>query len=420
MKNVTLIGPFTQILTMDNLPSSGPVSDDLLDVIENGGIVIEDQHIVTILPENEFNAYVAGISKGSSEVTFFKIEKASVLIPGLIDAHTHICYAGSRADDYARRLAGESYMAIAKKGGGILSTVRNTRAASEDILAGLLQKRAVTHLKRGVTTCEVKSGYGLNRDSELTMLRAIGRVNNTNETLVPDLIATCLAAHVKPEEFDGHQEYLEYVLTDILPDVQSEGLSNRVDIFIEDGAFSPEISWEYLTKAKEMGFSITVHADQFTRGGSKIAAEVGAVSADHLEVTQKGDLDILKLNTVVATVLPGASIGLGAGFAPARKILDAGLPLAIASDWNPGSAPMGDLLVQAAMLGAYEKLTVSETLAGVTNRAAMALELTDRGVLRPRLRADIIAFECDDYREIIYNQGALKPYLVWKNGVLVK
>jgi imidazolonepropionase len=420
MSNKTLIGPFTQILTMDNLPVAGPLTDDLLEVVENGGVMIEDQHIVNILNENDFKNYLAGISKESSEVTYCEIENKSVLVPGLIDAHTHICYAGSRADDYARRLAGESYMDIAKKGGGILSTVVKTRAASEDMLAELLFKRAQIHLERGVTTCEVKSGYGLNRESELSMLRAIHTVANIKEPPVPDLIPTCLSAHVKPEEFEKHEEYLDYIVNDILPAVKSEGLANRVDIFIEDGAFNPEISWTFLTRAREMGFSITVHADQFTPGGSKVAAEVGAVSADHLEVTQDDDLEILKLNNIIATVLPGASIGLGLDFAPARKILDAGLTLVIASDWNPGSAPMGDLLVQASILGACEKLTISETLSAITNRAAVALELHDRGVLKTGYIADMIAFECVNYREIFYNQGTLKPCLVWKSGTLVK
>lgn len=420
MENVTLIGPFSQILTMDNLPKAGPLKDSLLDVVENGGILVEGQRIAGIFNEREFKDYLAGITTRSSEVTYYEIKRKSVLLPGLIDSHTHICYAGSRADDYSRRLAGESYLEIAQKGGGILSTVRNTRATSEDSLAELLRKRATTHLKRGITTCEVKSGYGLSRDSELTMLRAIHQTVQVPDAPVPDLIATCLAAHVKPDEFDRHEEYLDYIRNEILPAIKSEGLCNRVDIFIENGAFNPEISWDFLTKAKEMGFSITVHADQFTPGGSKIAAEVGAVSADHLEATEEKDLNYLKMNGVIATVLPGASIGLGLDFAPARKILNAGLTMVIASDWNPGSAPMGDLLVQASILGAIEKLTVSETLSALTNRAAMALELQDRGILRSRNIADMIAFECNNYQEILYNQGALKPYLVWKGGELFK
>ncbi len=416
MKNITLIGPFKQILTMDNLPETGPLTDDLLEIVENGGVLVENQHIVKILNEIDFKKHLDDISKDSSNTEYFEIHNDSVLIPGLIDSHTHICYAGSRADDYARRLAGESYMDIAKKGGGILSTVTKTRAASEESLTKLLQEKALIHLGRGITTCEVKSGYGLNLESELSMLRAINTVAHLKQPLFPDLIPTCLSAHFKPVEFDKHEDYLDYIINDILPVVKAEELSNRVDIFIEDGAFNPEISWSFLTKAKEMGFSITVHADQFTTGGSKVASEVGAISADHLEVTKEDDLEILKLNNVIATVLPGASIGLGLEFAPARKIIDAGLSLVISSDWNPGSAPMGDLLVLASILGAYEKLTLCETLSAITNRAAKALELRDRGILKPRYLADMIAFKCDNYREILYNQGALKPYLIWKEG----
>ncbi len=426
MNKKTLIGPFSQIVTMDKLPHAGPLSDNSLEIIKNGGILTNGQWIDQILSKDEFEQYRIHQTKDSSTPHYIEITEDSVLIPGLIDSHTHICYAGSRADDYAQRLSGVSYLEIAKRGGGILSTVNNTRAASQTQLADLLQERAKNHLLRGVTTCEVKSGYGLNKDSELAMLSAINAIakkgNNTfaYAPFLPDLIPTCLSAHFKPEEFEKHEEYLAYVIDEILPEVKSQQLSKRVDIFIEKEAFNPKISLDFLTKAKKMGFSITVHADQFTSGGSKVAAQVGAISADHLEASKSDDLQILKSNNVIATVLPGASIGLGVDFAPARKILDAGLTMVISSDWNPGSAPMGELLMQASILGVYQKLTVTETLASITQRAAQALGLSDRGVLKTDSLADMIAFSCKDFKEIIYNQGALQPSIIWKRGRMIR
>jgi imidazolonepropionase len=195
-----------------------------------------------------------------------------------------------------------------------------------------------------------------------------------------------------------------------------QGLAKRVDVFVEDTAFTEKEALDYLLAAKEMGFEATVHADQFSTGGSKVAAEAGAVSADHLEASGEEEINLLKEAGVVATVLPGASLGLGMKFAPARTMLDSGLCLAIATDWNPGSAPMGDLLLQAALLGAAEKLTTAETLAAITTRAANALHLFDRGVLAKGFIADMVAFQIDNYNEILYAQGKLKPTLIWKKG----
>jgi imidazolonepropionase len=195
-------------------------------------------------------------------------------------------------------------------------------------------------------------------------------------------------------------------------------LSHRVDIFIEENAFLPSESQKFLENAKALGFAATVHADQFSRGGALVAAKVGAISADHLESSQDGDIRALVDNDVSAIVLPGASLGLAMDFAPARKILDAGACLAIASGWNPGSAPMGNLLMQSALLSNFEKLTFAETIAGITFRAVNALGMDDRGIIHQGKLADMISFPTDDYREILYNQGMLKPDMIWKNGSL--
>jgi len=278
------------------------------------------------------------------------------------------------------------------------------------LLEKLLLQRVERHLSEGVTTIEIKSGYGLETQSELKQLRAISKASTQTKA---SLVSTCLAAHMVPKDFSGGQsEYLNYVFHDLLPVIKNESLSNRVDVFIEESAFDANNALIYLNRAKQMGFDITVHADQFTTGGSAVAVKSGAVSADHLEASRDSEIKLLASSDTVAVVLPGASLGLGIAYASARKLLNAGACLAIASDWNPGSAPMGDLLMQAAVMSAAEKLNTAEVFTGLTFRAAKALRLNDRGILAPGMRADMQAYPINDYREILYHQGKLKPLII--------
>jgi imidazolonepropionase len=335
-------------------------------------------------------------------------------MPGVVDPHTHICWAGSRAKDYSLRLAGKSYPEIAQSGGGIADTVAKTRAATAEELENLLTSRANHHLKNGVTTIEVKSGYCLNTVGEIKLLDVIAKVNRN---LQIDLISTCLAAHIKPSDFSGSRSmYLEGIVNELLPEVARRTLSSRVDIYIDNGAFTPDEARVYLAAAKKMGFELVIHGEQFSSGGVSLACELGALSVDHLEMAKQAEISLLAASDVIPIALPGASIGLGDQFAPARKLLDSGCSLAIGSDWNPGSAPMGDLLLQTAILGIFEKMTMAESLAGITFRSAKALGLSDRGIIKSGLLADLIAFPVSDYREILYNQGSLKPSVVWKRG----
>jgi len=404
MNKPILIGPFTQLLPMLGLPLKGALADEQLPIIENGGILVSEGKIQKVGIFEDLKSDAAGIHY---------IEGGQVCLPGFVDAHTHICFGGTRARDYAMRNAGVSYLEIAKAGGGIWDTVAQTRKAmQEQLVEGILQ-RSQKHLQNGITTIEVKSGYGLSVEQELKMLRAIKQANEKTEA---DLIATCLAAHIKPKDWKGDQSYLEEITSTLFPILKSENIASRVDAFVEESAFSPEEIAPYFQKAKEMGFDTTVHADQFTVGGSEVAVQFGAVSADHLEASTEKEIQLLAKSDVVPMALPGASMGLGCAYAPARKILDAGGALAIASDHNPGSAPMGDLLTQASILGAFEKLSNAEVLAGITFRASAALKLTDRGVLQAGAKADFVAFPTHNYQEITYYQGQLKPNAVWKNG----
>ena len=393
-----LIGPFSQILPLSDLSLRGALHE--LPVIENGGIVVDEDKIVAVGQFDDLRKVYADV---------VLIDSPAVLLPGFIDCHTHICFDGSRSRDYAMRIAGHSYLDIARAGGGIWDSVTKTRLAGIDTLTANTVARANRHLHEGVTTIEVKSGYGLNFEDELKMLEAIRLAGlQTKATL----ISTCLAAHMRPKDFSG--DYLNWIIHVLLPEVS--GLTKRVDIFIEETAFSSSDALIFLQQASSLGFSTTVHADQFTCGGAAVAVAAGAVSADHLEASDLATIAQLGAADIVSVVLPGASLGLGMHYAPARRLLDAGACLAIASDWNPGSAPMGDLLLQAAVMSAAEKLSAAEVFAGLTFRAAQALQLSNVGRLSVGFAADMQAYPCSDYRDILYYQGKMKPASVWKNG----
>ena len=404
-----LLGPFTQLLPMSGLPLKGPLRDTNLTVVENAGLLVHDGKVLEGGPYKSLEGRARELGAAR-----YQPDGDTVCLPGLVDSHTHSCFAGSRARDYALRNSGSTYLEIAEAGGGIWDTVTQTRKAPAEALERLLIARCNRFTADGVTTLEVKSGYGLSVEAELKMLRVI---RSATEQVAQDLVPTCLAAHMVPRDFEGGAEaYLKMILTELLPVIAREGLARRVDAFVERSAFSPQQIGPFFEDARRQGFDITVHADQFTTGGSAAAIACGALSADHLEASGPEEIQALAGSNVVATALPGASLGLGCGYTPARALLDAGACLAIASDYNPGSAPMGDLLAQAAILGAAEKLTNAEVLAGITCRAAAALGMEDRGSLAPGQKADLAVFPTDHYNEILYHQGRLKPISVWKEG----
>ncbi|MDR0812113.1 MAG: amidohydrolase family protein [Paludibacter sp.] len=431
-ENFQLHGPFAQLLTMDNLPLRGALCDEQLEIITNAGIIVQDGVIIEI---GNYNALKHKYSRLKNfQFSIFNFQLNSVCLPAFIDSHTHICWAGSRAKDCAMRLSGKSYLEIAAAGSGIWDTVTKTRAATLDELVKLTVARADELYSQGVGTIEVKSGYGLSVESELKILEAIRLANAQTPA---DLIPTCLAAHIVPPLLTspkgrnstvltnasimanvsspsfgggwGEVDYLQMLVEELLPEIKRRNLCNRVDIFVEQSAFSVSAARKYLLKAKEMGFDVLLHGDQFTAGAAALAAEVGALSIDHLEAADDREISTLAQSNVIPVALPAASLGLGDRFAPARRLLDAGCSLAIASDYNPGTAPMGNLPASAAILGANQRLTMAETLAAITFRAATALRLTDRGILKRGNRADFIVFNTNDYREILYRQGGLMP-----------
>jgi imidazolonepropionase len=404
MPKTKLIGPFTEIVTLASLPLKGALRDEQLQPIWQGGILVAEGRIVEVGSFDELHPKASEVEG---------ITTPAVALPGLADCHTHLVWGGSRARDYALRMQGATYEDILNAGGGIHDSVAKTRATGFDQLKTDLLARIDHHLRGGVTTIEVKTGYGLDVTNELKELEVM---QSAQKERAVSLVTTCLAAHVCPKEFTDKQTYLDYILRELLPESKRRNLAQRVDVFVEPSAFPTDLARTYLTEAKKLGFVLTLHADQFHTGGSALAVELGALSADHLEASREKEITLLAKSDVMAVALPGASLGLGMPFTPARKLLNAGAGVAIATDWNPGSAPMGDLLTQAAILGAFEKLSAAEVLAGITFRAAAALGLHDRGRLTPGQKADFISFPTDDYREILYQQGRMRPSLTWIDG----
>jgi imidazolonepropionase len=328
------------------------------------------------------------------------------LTPGLIDCHTHLVYAGNRACEFERRLGGASYEDIAREGGGILATVRATRGASEEQLLRESKPRLERLLAEGVTTVEIKSGYGLDVESELKMLRVARRLGAEHGV---DVQTTLLAAHTLPPEFAGRAaEYVTLVCEEIIPTVARERLADAVDAFCERIGFSAEHTRRIFAAARACGFPVKLHADQLSdSGGARLAAECGALSADHLEHVNEDGIAAMARAGTAAVLLPGAFYYLREQKAPPIAALRAkGVAVAIATDCNPGTSPVTSLLLMLNMACTLFRLTPEEALAGVTRNAARALGHDDRGRLEPGARADFALWRIGAPAELAYALGA--------------
>ena len=328
-----------------------------------------------------------------------------LVTPALIDCHSHMVHAGNRATEFEMRLKGASYEQVARAGGGILSTVRATRAASLDDLLATALPFVDAAIAEGVATLEVKSGYGLNRDTELHMLRAARRI----ETLRPITIRTSfLGAHAIPPEYAGQSDaYMDKVCIPTLHAAHAEGLVDAVDGFCEGIAFSPAQIARLFQAATTLGLPVKLHAEQLSNlGGAALAARFGALSADHLEYLDAEGVAAMAAAGTVAVILPGAFYTLRETQSPPIAALRAqGVPMAVASDMNPGSSPMASILLAMNMACTLFRLTPAEALAGTTRHAARALGLTDRGQIVPGLRADLAIWSCGSPAELAYRIG---------------
>ena len=340
-----------------------------------------------------------------------------IVVPGFVDAHSHPVFAGNRADEFEMRAAGASYQEIAAAGGGIRSTVRRTRAASEDELLASALRREEWFLRTGTTTVEAKSGYGLTVEDELKMLRVVQRLNERGRLVY---VPTFLGAHEVPEEYRARRdEYVELVAGEMLPRVASERLAEFCDVFCEERVFTVEESRRVLEAARSFGLSLRVHADQLSpSGGAMLAAELKAVTADHLEHTDASGVAALKAAGVQPVLLPGASYALGSARYPqARAMVEAGLAVVLATDFNPGSSPTPSMTMILSLASTQMKLTPAEALTAATVNAAYSLNRGDEaGALETGKRADFVVHDCEDYRELAYFFGVEHARSVFVGG----
>ncbi|HLN81671.1 MAG TPA: imidazolonepropionase, partial [Thermoanaerobaculia bacterium] len=342
------------------------------------------------------------------------------LLPGFVDAHTHPVWEGDRGEEIGRRLAGESYAKIAAAGGGILATVRATRAASDDELSATVRRRLAAMLTHGTTTVEAKSGYGLTVEDELRSLRLLKALAENPD--LPAIVPTLLAAHeVPPELHDRRQEWVRIVADEIVPRAAREDLARFCDVFCEEGVFTVAESRTILEAARRAGLGLRVHADELARsGGTLLAAELGAASADHLLFAGDDEIAALARSGTVAVILPGTAWWMRSRRAPARAMIEAGVPVAVASDANPGTCFTESLASVAAHACLDSGLTVEETLTGLTLNAAASLGLADRiGTLEPGKTADLVLLDAPDDRHLVYHWGVNLVRTVVRGGLIV-
>lgn len=340
-----------------------------------------------------------------------------LVTPGFVDAHTHLVFAGNRAGEFEQRLAGKSYQEIAAAGGGIQSTVKLTRAATEEELLAQARLHRDWMLRGGTTTIEAKSGYGLERETELRQLRVIARLTAEGPTRI---VPTLLAAHTVPKEFaDRRAEYVRRVAEELIPEVARLGLARYCDAFCDDHAFAVSETRVVLEAAKRHGLGLRLHCEQFREGtGADLAAELGATTADHLETVSEATLERLKAVGVQPVLLPASVFCLGRDqYPPARKMIEMGLPVVVATDFNPGSSPAPSMLFTLSLASIAMKMLPAEALTAATVNAAYSLGLGDEvGSLEPGKSADFVIHECGDYRELAYYVAAPARLRVFVKG----
>ena len=393
-------------------PNRPRIGDELsnLAIIPDGGILVRDGKIAATGRSEEIEKQVSG----EDEV----IDAGNRLVlPGFVDAHAHPVFGGNRVDEFELRAKGATYEEIAASGGGIRSTVAKTRTATEEQLLKQAIKHSEWFIQCGTTTVEAKSGYGLSVEDELKILRVVRRLNE--ETPI-EFVPTFLGAHAIPEEFQSAGEgYVNLVIEEMLPRVVMEGLAEFCDIFCERGYFDIATARHVLSRAKERGLGLRMHADQLTNSGAaELAAELGAITADHLEHTETSGISAMKRQGVQPILLPASVYALGKSRYPrAREMIDAGLAVVLATDFNPGSSPTPSMQMILSLATTQMKMTPSESISAVTINAAYSLKRGNRlGSLEIGKEANFVIFECDDYRELSYWFGFPQAHSVFVRG----
>ena len=413
MRGTLLVVNCSQLVTLKG-PRRPRVGAEMreLAIIEGGAMLVRDGLIERVGGREEVEPFI------DADCEVFDAG-GRVVTPGFVDAHAHPVFAGNRADEFEKRAAGVSYQEIAAAGGGIRSTVRRTRAADEDELFEVALRREQWFLRTGTTTVEAKSGYGLSMDDELKMLRVVRRLNAEGKL---SYVPTFLGAHEVPDEYRGRrEEYVSLVAEEMLPRVAAEGLAEFCDVFCEEKVFTVEDARRVLQAARAQGLGLRVHADQLTRGGGALlAAELRAKTADHLEHTDAEGIAALGAAGVQPVLLPGSVYALGSTRYPAaRAMIDAGLAVVLATDFNPGSSPTPSMTMVLSLASTQMKLTPAEGLTAATVNAAYSLERgAEAGTLEAGKRADFVVHDCADYRELAYFFGVEHAHATYVGGTL--
>lgn len=397
-----------QLVTVAQQPLAG--ASGPLQVITNAALAVHHGVISWIGADNEAEPMFERHTAPGEAITIADAQGA-VITPGLVDSHTHLVFAGDRAEEFHLRRAGASYAELLDRGGGILSTMNATRSADTDTLLSLAQSRLDVMRSHGTTTVEIKTGYGLDKVTEEACLRIINNLKALEESATQQydrvrIVPTFLGAHAVPPEYrERREEYVELVIEEMLPSFV--GLAHFCDVFCERGAFTLDESRRILTQAKELGYSLKVHADQLSpSGGARLAAELGATSADHLDFADDADLDAMREAGVVATLLPGCSFTLRSPYPTARRFLERGLHVALASDFNPGTSYCENLQMIMELAMSSMGMSLEEALTAVTINGARALGLHDiTGSIEVGKQCELAFWSIQDYREIGYHFG---------------
>ncbi|QBD88004.1 imidazolonepropionase [Clostridium tetani] len=412
-KGNVIIKNASQVITCSGFEGKFGKDMNNINVIENASVVVEDGIIKEI-------GSLEDICKKYNEKHFEIVDASNkAVLPGFVDSHTHFVFGGFRAEEFSWRLNGESYMDIMNKGGGIVNSVRGTREATEDELYESAKKRLDSMIHFGVTTVEGKSGYGLDYETELKQLRVMDRLQKDHPI---DICKTFMGAHATPEEYRGrNEEYINFIIEDVLPKVAEEKLAEFCDVFCEEGVFSVEESRKILLKAKELGMKIKLHADEIVQlGGAELAAELGATSADHLLHASDEGIKAMADKKVIATLLPTTAFCLKEPFARARMMIDKGGAVALGTDFNPGSGFTNSIPLMFALATIYMDMSIEEAISAMTINGAAAIGRAETiGSIDKGKKGDLVILEYPSYKFLPYNTGVNIVETVIKDGNIV-
>jgi imidazolonepropionase len=407
-----LITHASQIVTPIGRSGKGGKGMNDLTVIEDGCILIQDGKIIKVCKSGEMDENLAA----DAEVID---AKGKIVLPGLIDAHTHLVFAGTREDEFSMRMADESYISIMEKGGGIQRSIDATRLASEKELYSLAKQRLSKMAKMGVTTVEAKSGYGGTLEDEIKQCKVAKKLNESGPLSV---VSTLMAAHTIVREYKSDPEkYVKLIIEEIIPRIAKEKLAEFCDVFLEKSAFNYSQAERILTAAKASGFELKIHADEITNGkGAHLAAKLNAISAEHLLFSDTEGLVEMRKHHVTAVLLPLTAFSLREPYAKAREMIDKGLVVALATDFNPGSCYSYSMPLLMAIACLSMKMSIEEVITALTLNAAMAINRAHKiGSIETGKDADIAIFDCPNYAHLVYHMGINQVHTVLKNGVVI-